>query len=140
MTAIEILAVAFVAVVLLLICSSVTTLQPRARSPLRTRPLQVRDLGGHGSSFTPEMLAAAQQAASGSDFAPLQKMAQQVEANKAAAAAPEVEPEVLKPDPPLVDPEAEMRRRVARERLQSLARANPRAVGSLLQTWISERK
>lgn len=86
------------------------------------------------------MLAAAQQAASGSDFAPLQKMAQQVEANKAAAAAPEVEPEVLKPDPPLVDPEAEMRRRVARERLQSLARANPRAVGSLLQTWISERK
>lgn len=126
--------------VLLLICSSVTAWQARPQAPLRTRPSQLRDLGAQGSSLSPEMLAAAQQAAAGADLGPLQAMAQQVEDKRAAAAAPEVEPEILEPEPPLMDPEAEMRRRVARERLQSLARANPGAVASLVQTWISERK
>lgn len=136
----QVLALVCIAAGLLLVARLLTPFLQGSAKPLRTKPLKVRELGPGLPALSAEALAAAQQAAAGANIAPFQNLAQQVEAKKAAGAQRPADEEVLEPEPPLADPEAELRRRVIRERLQAMARRNPQAVAGVLQSWMSERR
>jgi flagellar biosynthesis/type III secretory pathway M-ring protein FliF/YscJ len=135
----QIVAVVVVAAGLLLIARLVTPRLLAEPKPLATKPLQVRELGPGLPELRAEDVAAAQQAAAGANPSPFQDLASQLEANKAAAGQ-EPEREALHPQPPLAGRDAHRRQQVTRERLEAMARSNPRAVAGVLQRWISERR
>jgi hypothetical protein len=135
----QFVALALVAGFVLLVASLMTPWLHGNPKPLPTRRLQIRDLGTNLTAISAADLAAVQQAASGADIGPLQDLARDVEAKKLGATESEQETETLEPEPPLADPEAEMRRKVMRERLQAMARNNPGAMAGVVQTWIQQK-